>query len=223
MSRTEQSTSLLDAALPITNVVVLDRAADSRIESRIRSRVDDLLVRMRTGDRQAAAEFLGEYGARLRRRIRGKLNVSMRRLFDSLDILSTVGRRLDLYVMSGRLTAANELQLWSLMFQMADHALVDKARLFRRLQTTEGEDSEFARDMVLRMQKAEQERSDGVELEIERCMKAVPEAIDRRILSLWLTGEPLNSVAAMLDMSAPAVRKRWETLKSTLRDRLSHD
>lgn len=220
MSQANQSTSLLKVSVPITDVAVLDRPAGDQIDLPPRPRIDDLLGRMRRGDRQAAAEFLAEYGQKLRRRIRGKLGLSMRRLFDSLDILSTVGRRLDLYVMSGRLTAVSEDQLWSLVFQMADHALIDKARLFRRLQATEGEDSEFARDMVLRLQKAELEHSAGVELEIERCMRAVDDGVDRRILSLWLTGETLASIAEMLNLSAAAVRKRWEAIKIRLRERL---
>ena len=60
--------------------------------------VESLLRRMRNGDREAAAQFITRYEDRIRRRIRGKLNPSVRRLFDSQDIFSTIGRRLDQYV-----------------------------------------------------------------------------------------------------------------------------
>jgi hypothetical protein len=182
--------------------------------------IDALLLRMRGGDRDAAAEFLMRYGSRIRRRIRGKLGPSIRRLFDSLEILSTLGRRLDLYVMSGRMQAANEGQLWSLLFKMADNALIDKARLFRRLQSVEGEDSEFAQQLGGRLQQAETEQSSGVELEIDNCLRAIPDPTDRRILSLWLTGEPHISIAEHVELAPTAVRKRWENIKSQLKERL---
>ena len=92
-----------------------------------------LLDRMRSGDRVAAAVFITRYGSRIRRRIHGKLSPAMRRIFDSQDILSTLGRRLDQYVRFGRLAAASEDELWALVFRMAENAVIDKARVFRRL------------------------------------------------------------------------------------------
>ncbi|MFM9994440.1 MAG: hypothetical protein ACKVU4_01420, partial [Phycisphaerales bacterium] len=62
-----------------------------------------LLQRMRRGDRAAAGEFVNRYGSRLLRRIRSKLSQPMRRVFDSVDILSTLARRLDRFVSSGQL------------------------------------------------------------------------------------------------------------------------
>jgi len=174
---------------------------------------------MRGGDRDAAAEFLTRYGSRIRRRIRGKLGPSIRRLFDSLEIISTLGRRLDLYVMSGRLQAANEAQLWSLLFKMADNALIDKSRIFRRLQQVEREDSEFAHQLGARLRKAESERDSGAEIEIDTSLRAISDPIDRRILSLWLTGEPHKDIAQYVELAPTAVRKRWEKIKTTLRGR----
>lgn len=181
--------------------------------------VDELLLRMQAGDRDAAAEFLMRYESRIRRRIRGKLGTAIRRLFDSLDILSTLGRRLDLYVMSGRLQVASEAQLWNLLFRMADNALVDKARVFRRLQAVEGEDSEFAQQLALRLREAEIQGDSGVEIEIDKCLREIEDPIDRRILSLWLTGEPHTSIAEYVDLAPTAVRKRWERIKAQLRRR----
>ena len=86
---------------------------------------EELVRRMRSGDRDAAAEFISRYDSRIRRRIRGKLGPAMRRLFDSQDIVSTLGRRLDLYVRSGRLEAVSGDQLWSLIMKMAEHGVID--------------------------------------------------------------------------------------------------
>lgn len=183
--------------------------------------IDDLLLRMRGGDRRAAAEFLMRYGPRIRRRIRGKLGPSIRRLFDSLEILSTLGRRLDLYVMSGRLQVADEGQLWRLLCRMADNALIDKARLFRRLQVAEGEDGEFARQFGHRLRQAESDRASGVELEIDNCLRTINDPVDRRILSLWLTGERHTSIAHHVELAPTAVRKRWEKIKVQLKGRFA--
>jgi hypothetical protein len=71
---------------------------------------DALLARMRAGDRDAAAAFVTRYGTRIRRRLRGKMSPSIRRLFDSQELMSTVARRLDAFVRSGRLAAVSEGQ-----------------------------------------------------------------------------------------------------------------
>jgi DNA-directed RNA polymerase specialized sigma24 family protein len=183
--------------------------------------IDELLWRMQGGDRDAAARFLFTYGSRIRRRIRGKLGPAIRKLFDSMDILSTLGRRLDLYVMSGRLQVTNEAQLWSLLFKMADHALIDKARIFNNLQTVEGEDSEFAHDFARRLRHADQQHDSGVELEIDNCLRHLDDPIDRRVLSMWLVGESYSEIARFLEMEPAAIRKRWERIKVNLREKFA--
>ena len=54
-----------------------------------------LLDRMRRGDRSAASEFVLAYGPLIRGRFRNRLSPRMRSYFDSLDLVSTVARRLD--------------------------------------------------------------------------------------------------------------------------------
>ncbi len=176
---------------------------------------------MRGGDRGAAAEFVMRYGSRIRRRIRGKLGPSIRRLFDSLEILSTLGRRLDLYVMSGRLQASNEAQLWSLVGKMADRALIDKARVFKRLQAVEREDSQFAQALASRLRIVDgTQPMGGAELEIDNCLRALDDGVDRQILSLWLAGETHLTISEVVSIGPDAVYKRWERIKSQLRERL---
>ena len=173
--------------------------------------IEQLLMRMRRGDRDAAAEFLTRYGSRVRRRIRGKLAPTMRRVFDSMDILSTLGRRLDLYVMSGKISASNEAQLWSLLFKMADHALVDKARIVRTSQEIERENS-FA---------APTHSRDDIEgaYGIDHCMGLLDDPIDRRVLSLWLIGDSHVEIGRQLKLGADAVRKRFKRIQAHLKER----
>lgn len=183
--------------------------------------LESLLTRMRDGDREAAATFIMTYGSRIRRRIRGKLGPSMRRLFDSQEILSTLGRRLDTYVREHRLEATEEGQLWTLVFRMAEHAMVDKARVYQRLQTVEGSDSPFAQELLRRMRREDADREDGAEALVDQALNALPDQKDRQVLSLWLNGIQLQEIAAHLEVSSDAARKRWERIKDTLRSVLS--
>jgi len=196
----------------VSDAPVLPGAGGSR-------RVDELLARMRDGDRDAAAEFITRYGSRVRRRIRGKLGASMRRLFDSQEILSTVSRQLDLYVRDKRLQAVEEDQLWSFIFTMANNAMLHKGRVFRRLQAVEGSDSRFAQELLARLEQAEQSNgAQAAELELDRALTTLTDATDREILSLWLQGESHANIAQTIGFDAATVRKRWQRLKTQLRD-----
>ncbi len=177
--------------------------------------VAGLLDRMRTGDRKAAAEFLDRFAPRIRRRVRGRLRPAMRRLFDSQEILSTLARRLDLFVLGGKLTATSEAQLWSLVFTMAQNAVVDKARLFGRLRAAENSD-DFARLLDQRLENAEQVNEDGAAVELERIFTALEDRTDREILSLWLHDTPHHMTAQLVGLKPAAVRKRWETIRRRL-------
>ncbi len=205
-----------------------DRGSDEHIEAADLGRaasdgaaVLKLLRRMRAGDREAAALFVTRYGSRIRRRIRGKLSPAMRRIFDSQEILSTLGRRLDLYVRSGKLEAANEQQLWALVFRMASNAVVDKARVFRRLQQVEDEDGVFAQELSSRLRQAQHRRKDGATIEIDRALNLFDDRTDRQILSLWLVGTRHTVIAEHVDLAPTAVRKRWQSIKSKLRERFA--
>lgn len=183
--------------------------------------VEALLPRMREGDREAAAAFMIRYASRIRRRIRGKLSPGMRRIYDSQDILSTVSRRLDVYVRAGKLEALSEEQFWSLILRMANNAVVDKARVFRRLQQVEGSDGALARQFEQRLKDAEHRRQNGAEIEIERALRLFDDPIDRDILSSWLIGTPHSVTANAIGMSASAVRKRWQGIRARLQDRFA--
>ncbi|TVQ53549.1 MAG: sigma-70 family RNA polymerase sigma factor [Phycisphaerales bacterium] len=180
--------------------------------------IDVLLTRMRAGDREAAAQFIQVYGSRVRRRVRGKLGRPMRRLFDSQEILSTVSRRLDDYVRGGKLEAVREEQLWALVFRMAENALVDKSRIFQRLQRVEDCDGPFARDMLRRLEDAEAQQSDGAQIEVDQALRCLDDLTDRQILTLWLNGDSHNAIAQHVGIAPTAVRKRWQKIKGRLRD-----
>lgn len=180
-------------------------------------RVEDLLRRMRAGDREAAAQFIVTYASRVRRRIRGKLGSQMRRLFDSQEILSTIGRRLDLYVRDRRLKATEEGQLWAFIFTMANNALIQKARIFQRLQAVEGSDGRFAQELLGRLEEVERQSSSSVELEIDKALASLDDAMDREILSMWLQGRNHGQIAEEIGAGHACVRKRWQRIRERLR------
>ncbi len=179
--------------------------------------IESLLERMRAGDREAGAEFMAQYGPRLRRRICGKLSAPVRRIFDSQDLLSTVARRLDAFVRSGRLAATSEDQLWSLVFRIADHALADKARVSQRLRRAEGEDGPFARALLERMDREAAPGAPAAEIELARVFTLLDDSVDRTILSLWLADSPHVVTAEAVGLSAGAVRQRWGVIRARLR------
>jgi DNA-directed RNA polymerase specialized sigma24 family protein len=176
-----------------------------------------LLSRMREGDREAASAFVSRFGDLIRRRVRGKLGTGMRRVFDSQEILSTVSRRLDRYVMDKHLHAVSEPQLWSLLFRMIDAALVDKARAYRRLRHVEGEDSEFASAFLNRMNERDRASSEGGEIELEAAFRSLKSDVDREILAMWLNDHTHVRIAEEIESTPEAVRQRWRSIREHLR------
>lgn len=176
-----------------------------------------LLARLRGGDRLAAGEFITRYGPMVRRRVRGKLGASMRRLFDSQDILSTVSRRLDRYVASGRVRAVSEAELWKLVFRMVDAAMIDKLRLVKRLKRGERDDPELARLLLTRIEDADPSEEDAAAMSLDRAFASLTDPMDRQLLSLWLRGHRHTVIASILGLSHDVTRQRWHTIRLRLR------
>lgn len=192
----------------------------SASENAAASSLEGLITRMRSGDREAAGLFIRDYGPLIRRRARGKLGRAMRRLFDSQEILSTVSRRLDGYVRAQRLHAESAEQLWTLVFQMVDAALIDKMRILGRLQKVEGEESEFAARLLQRLRDADRVGAEGFEIQIDAALRSLKSDVDREVFSLWLAGLQLRQIADQLGTNAGAVRQRWQAIRDHLRAQL---
>lgn len=135
--------------------------------------------------------------------------------------MSTVGRRLDMYVRSGKLEAASEQQLWSLMFRIANNAVIDKSRAFRRLQQVEEEDSGFMRELSSRQRESERQQDLGESIELEKALGLFEDHIDKQILSLRLLNTQHCDIAEHVDLPPTAVRKRWQKIMTRLRERFA--
>ena len=186
-------------------------------------RLEALLDRMRDGDREAAARFLSHYGSRLRRRIRGKLqNSRMRRLFDSQEILSTLNRRLDACVRERSLHAEGSGQFWSFMDTMIANAVVDKARIYRKLHEAEGDETFVERSPDPRTTRRGVHTLDPrLEDALEQAVASIRDPVDREILLLRTQDCSHEEIATMLGRTADSIRQRWFRLRAELRSRLT--
>lgn len=178
--------------------------------------VHDLLGRMKCGDRDALAEFITRFGTRIRQRVRRQLAPSARRLFDSMEVLSTVSRRLDHVVRERRITASSEGELWALVQRVVERSVIDKGRIFRRLQRVEGEDAPLAAQLAARLQSDHAEPT----VDLAELFAHIPDPTDREILALWLRGLQPTVIARVMQMPAGTVRRRWHTLRARLREQL---
>lgn len=177
------------------------------------SRVEGLVSRMRAGDREAVAEFVRDYGPLIRRRVRSKLGVSVRRLFDSEDLLSTVSRRLDRVVAQGQLASSSVDQFMGLVHRITEHAVIDKVRIVHRINRSEGEDAIIAQAIADRVSR---EGSD-FEFELERVFALAGDEINQQILYYWIHEIPSPEIARLLNIPEGTVRWRWSNVRDAIR------
>jgi DNA-directed RNA polymerase specialized sigma24 family protein len=181
---------------------------------------DEVLIeRIRTGDRTAAVEFIQGLEPLLRRRFRHKLSAALRRVTDSEEMVWTLARRLDAYVLSGRLSEATLDQLRAVVMKIAENSLVDKLRVLRRLQEAEREDGPVAAALHRRLSESGVDAAQ-FERRVEEILGLLASDVDREIARLWMFGVEHEVIASDLGLSAEAVRKRWQRIKHDLRTRL---
>jgi len=177
--------------------------------------IDELLARIRCGDRSAAAMFVLRYGDRIRRRLGGRLGPQMRRVFDSEDILSTVLRRLDVYLMDHDLLATNDNQLMSLIYRIADSAVVDKVRLSVKLRDLFGAEGGAADSAASQDGGLDDDAQMGV------IFDAIDDPQDRVMVWMLLTDRSFEQIGQALDVPSATLRKRWQRLRERLSSKLT--
>ncbi len=189
--------------------------------SQVGGDVEGLVGRIAEGDRQAAAEFVRRYSPIIRQRYRARLSPALRRLADSTDLASTVGRRLDALVANGALEVVNQRQLWALIHRLADTAVADKARALARLRRAEDEDSEWSRAFLRRSEEGHgPEQFDGM---LERLLDELPGERDRQMLGLWLAGWSHAQIGQELGLAPNAVRQLWSRVRERAKAVLAGD
>ena len=182
-----------------------------------------LVERMGRCDRDAAAEFMRRYEGRIRRRVRTRMSPAIRRLYDSLDIVSTMSRRLDAYVAAGKFESMGVEETWSLLCRLAEHAVVDKARVVRRAERVEAPDGDLARLVLARIASADARDPQSAEIEIHALIEQLEDPAERQIATLWLNAMDHKQIAQETGMTHDAVRKRWQRIKDRWSKQLRDD
>lgn len=173
----------------------------------------ELAERVKMGNRVAAAEVVTRYGPLLRQRIRSKLGKGVRALFDSEDILATVARRLDAALVMGTVRINDAEHLLALVQRMMRSAVVDKARIVKRLRAADGHDAEWSSRLLTQMCVTSPDLdADG----LDRLTSRLEHRDDRLQLWLWLRGESHETIAHELGITPAAARKRWERLRARM-------
>ncbi|MBL8764343.1 MAG: sigma-70 family RNA polymerase sigma factor [Phycisphaerae bacterium] len=174
-----------------------------------------LIERMRRGDREAAAEFVLSNSSLIRSRLSRRMGRDARRVFDSLDLLSTIARRLDRNVAAGRLEARSEPQLWALIAAIGRGAVADRIRITRRARTASARIGLLARPQTGDALPADRSR-DSTDLRPH--LRGLRDT-DCAIVWMWIRGMPPRTIADQLGMSEPALTKRWQRIRKGLRQR----
>jgi RNA polymerase sigma factor (sigma-70 family) len=189
-------------------------------EVRESSRAAALLERIRGGDREALAEAIEENRMLIQRYIRMRLRGSLRKLFDTGDVLGTVSRRLDHALLRGTLELRSTEHLRALLQRTIQNAMIDKHRLLTRLDSVEGPDSEWASGFVRRSRRSTGGLA-GVDEPLEAAMAALDDEHDRRILAMWMHGLSHGEIADRLGFTPAGVRQRWHRIRFRLKEAFS--
>jgi RNA polymerase sigma factor (sigma-70 family) len=185
------------------------------LESRDHGRSEGLLQRISEGDHTAAAEFVRSHEALIRRRMRHKLGSALRRTVDSEDLVSTLSRRLYVYMSSTRIEARNPEQLVNLLMTIAQRSINDKLRALQRSERDSGPEARLS--ALLRQRDQDAPQSANPTLRVDDVLARLESERDREITRLWLRGMDHAEIAVALGLSHPAVRKRWERIRARLR------
>jgi RNA polymerase sigma factor (sigma-70 family) len=160
-------------------------------------------------DRELVASLFERHAPLLRSRIRRSLSPSVRRLFDSQDLLSTLRRRVDSMAAKGEILAQSEEQFVALILTMARHATVDKARIAKRLHETPFTDDGWEPPAEL----VETQNLEELFAEIFRVLS--PD--DTLLVNLWLQDVPREQTAELLGCTTGSVSHRWRRIREQIR------
>jgi RNA polymerase sigma-70 factor (ECF subfamily) len=171
----------------------------------------DLVLRVRRGDDDAAAELVRHYEPALRRAVRVRLrDARLRRLFDSTDVCQSVLASFFVRAALGQYQLDSPEQLLKLLATMARNKVVNEAarqgagcRDYRRVEAGDAQAREVAgRDATPSQTVA----ADELLREARRRLGAE----ERRLLELRQQGREWADIAAELGGSPQALRKRLE-------------
>lgn len=154
---------------------------------------------------------------RIRRRLRGKLAVVARRVYDEDDVMASMRQRADLMLVRGKLAAQTPNALEAYMQRIAHCVVVDEIRRRRRTERTM---SVLVDLMIARHQSSRVfDHDDRYEEIAQHLLKGLDQR-DRDALVMWIKGTSHRAIAAMLQCSLEAWRSRWRRIREAFRQQL---
>jgi DNA-directed RNA polymerase specialized sigma24 family protein len=172
-----------------------------------------LIARIRTGDRDALAEFVHGYEPLIRARFREQFASHSRELFDTSDFFATVLRRVDA-LQAGGVTFATQPPAEMLRRIMLDAA----ADYSRALRSPGHEASDHIAYPRTPHPVAVPDTHDDTQM--RDAVVARLGGVDGQIFRLRTEGAEHRIVASALGMSEAAVRMRWHRILTRIREML---
>lgn len=173
------------------------------------SELSALLVRVRGGDEEAAAEVVRHFEPEVRRFIRFRLNQSsLRRVIESLDIWQSVLANFFVRISRGEIGIDDPRRLQAFLMTMARNRLLDQVRIHHA-------DKRDARrttsDQGAMISVADRGGSPSELLMADEVLRAVRERLapdDLRLVEERLSGREWKSLAEEFGSTPEAIRKR---------------
>lgn len=176
---------------------------------------EELLQRIRSGDREAAAAFLALHRPLLAHRLRWRVRRADYRLTETDDLVSTVARRFDRYVAEHGVQASRIARLMALLHTIADAAANEAIRRARRVRLRE-------REAALPVDGTADTRPDDRPEAAEWARLESLDPLSRDVVALRMRGLDNADIARALDLPDAQVRKRFSRAMHRLRKRAAH-
>ena len=166
--------------------------------------------------RAEIANFLTSNELRIREMARTKLSRGSG-FVDSQDVFASVARRLDQLASGSGVRPRSEAELWALVRTVTTNTAIEKTRLVARVRAIASTEGLYGQELLKRLEECGGD--DEATLLVHRMALALPAAVDRQIMFLFLRGASFTAMAVALEMTEDAVRKRWARLRSALEER----
>lgn len=170
-------------------------------------------------NREKLAEFVMDHEHTIRAVARRKLTRGTRAVFDSEDVMATVLRRVDQLAQSGEIRAADEGEMLSLIFRIAENAACSKSRIIELAKSRQHEELAFSQLLLKNLANCAGDEEAGHL--VARMFASLESAEDRTVFLLRLRGIEHRVIAQMLNITPEACRQRWKKIRDELVERFA--
>lgn len=168
-----------------------------------------LMVRVRSGDAQAAADLIRQYESELRVIARVRLtDPGLRRVMDSTDICQSILANFFVRVRAGQFDLDTPEQLLKLLATMIRNKVRNHARRYRTVRRDQRRVIDLQADEVDVAAQQETPSQILAVQELEQACRGRFTADERQVIDLRVDGQSWEEIAEALQGSAEALRKK---------------